>query len=347
MTGRPAGAHRGTAPDHGGTASDSRARIPVQGADPMSETATSQPSCGTALDPSDQVRPIHPVAPVDAVAAAHPAVPEPDVPEPAKAGRLAAAIRRRPVTAFLILLLAPTLAVYAVVIAIGAPFFIAQGFELIPLLLAPIAVTAATSGRAGVRHLYAGLTLWRIGITGWLVVLAALPAIGLAVAGLTGSLQHPGGGWSRAALSYPLFVVGGAITANLWEETAWAGFLQARLIDRHGLFVGSMLTAIPFTVIHLPLAFSNGLHATTARDALITWAFLVPMAPFMRYLAGAILLDSRRSTLAVGLLHATFNATLAASFFRGGGWQALPALVLLTLAVAVARARRPSVLTQP
>lgn len=254
--------------------------------------------------------------------------------------RVVGVVRRRPVGAFLVTLLVPTLAVYAVVLALDAPFVVAQVFELVALLLAPAAVTAATAGRSGIRQLYAGLVGWRLGWRGWLVVSAALPALAVLVAAGTGSLQHPDGDWLRAALSYPLFLVGGAVTANLWEETAWAGFLQTRLMDRHGLLVGSLLTAVPFTVIHLPLAFGSGLHSTTAHDALITWAFLVPIAPFMRYLIGVTLLDTGGSTLAVGVLHAGFNATMAAAFLRGGGWQAVPALVLLTVAVALVRIRR-------
>ena len=42
---------------------------------------------------------------------------------------------------------------------------------------------------------------------------------------------------------------------NLWEETAWAGFAQSRLMARHGLMVGSLLTAVPFAAIHIPMQF--------------------------------------------------------------------------------------------
>ncbi len=255
-------------------------------------------------------------------------------------GLLQTGARRHPITVFLTLLLAPTLAVYAVVIATGAPFEIAQASELIFLLLAPTLVTRSIGGRPAVRQLYTGLTRWRIGTTRWLVVLAALPAIGITLALSTGTLEHPAGGWTHAGLMYLLLLAAGAITGNLWEETAWAGFVQTRLIDRHALFTGSMLTAIPFVVIHLPLAFQNGLHATTTRDVLITWGFLIALAPFMRYLIGVTLLDTHGSTLAVGILHAAFNATMAMTIFHGS-WQALAALILLTIVMAAYRTRRP------
>ena len=40
------------------------------------------------------------------------------------------------------------------------------------------------------------------------------------------------------ALTYLMFLVIGAVTANLWEETVWGGFVQGRLMARHGLLVG-------------------------------------------------------------------------------------------------------------
>jgi membrane protease YdiL (CAAX protease family) len=252
--------------------------------------------------------------------------------------RISGAVRRRPITAFLVLLLGPTLAVYAAVIATGAPFFVAQGAELVFLLLAPLLVSRAVGGGA-VRRLYAGLARWRFGVARWLTVLVGMPVVAAVLAAGTGTLHAPSGTWTAAVLSYLLLLVGGAATANLWEETAWTGFLQTRLTQRHGLFAAAMLTAVPFTVIHLPLAFQNGLGSTSLNDVLVTWAVLVGLAPFLRYLVGVVMTRTGGSTLAVGLLHAAFNATMAATVFRGQ-WQALAALVVLTVAAAVVHRRQ-------
>src|SRR4029453_18517337 len=59
-----------------------------------------------------------------------------------------------------------------------------------------------------------------------------------------------------------------------------------------------------------------------------------------RHLIGTVLIDTRDSILAVGFLHASFNAAGQLSAAEGG-WQFLPALVLLTLAVGVHRRLRP------
>jgi CAAX protease family protein len=108
------------------------------------------------------------------------------------------------------------------------------------------------------------------------------------------------------------------VLGNVWEETAWAGFAQSRLMDRHGLIRGSLLTAIPFALIHLPLAFEeHGLRGTTGRDLAISWTVLILAAPFMRYLLGMTLVGTGGSVLAVAILHASFNASGALSAVHG------------------------------
>ena len=130
------------------------------------------------------------------------------------------------------------------------------------------------------------------------------------------------------------------MTASLWEETAWSGFVQLRLMGRHGLLKGSLLAAIPFGLIHLPLAFeANGWAGTTWSEAFVNWAFLLGALPFMRYIIGVLLVDTKGSVLAAALLHASFNASGALSVVPDG-WQSVPALIILTLLVTVHRRLR-------
>ncbi|GAA3628605.1 lysostaphin resistance A-like protein [Microlunatus ginsengisoli] len=211
--------------------------------------------------------------------------------------------------------------------------------ELAVLLGLAVAITAVTDRRPGVRRLFAGLLRWRLGWR-YLLLVAAMPLLTVAVALVTGTLHGPAGGWLGVGTTYLFFLLLGAVTANLWEETVWGGFVQGRLMARHGLLVGSLLTAVPVFVIHLPLAFeANGWDGTSPRDALITWAALLIAAPFQRYLIGTLLIDTRGSTLAAGLMHASINAA-GAMIIVPGGWQVVPALILLTLAVLGYRSLR-------
>jgi uncharacterized protein len=147
-------------------------------------------------------------------------------------------------------------------------------------------------------------------------------------------------------LTYLLLLVLGAVTGNLWEETVWGGFVQGRLMAARGLLVGSLLTAVPFFLMHLPLAFEvNGWKGTTWHDAFVDWGLILLAAPFLRYLIGTLLIDTGGSTLAAGLLHASFNAA-GAMVVIPGGWQNIPALIVLTLVVTAWRARRGLSLTE-
>ena len=221
------------------------------------------------------------------------------------------------------------------------------GIDLMPAKLAELlvlvglaaAISRATDPHGGIRQLFAGLLRWRLGWR-YVLLVVAMPLLTVGVGLLTGTLQSPADGWAPVVLTYLMFLVIGAVTANLWEETVWGGFVQGRLMARHGLLVGSLLTAIPFFVIHLPLAFeSNGWAGTTWSDALITWGVLLVAAPFQRYLIGTLLVDTRGSTLAAGLMHASINAAGAMAVVPGG-WQLVPALIVLTLGVGSRSAHR-------
>ena len=99
-----------------------------------------------------------------------------------------------------------------------------------------------------------------------------------------------------------------------------------------GLLIGSLLTAIPFFVIHIPLAFAAHGKDTTLAQAALDIGLIALVAPFFRYLLGTQLVDSGGSILAIGLLHASFNTAGQLSAVPGG-WQYIPAMILLTLGV--------------
>lgn len=264
----------------------------------------------------------------DSHAAAHDHFP--DAPPTPPAGL----VRRYPVTAFAVGAIVPTWAVHFLFLAMGWEVFGALLLELVFLLVSAVLVTARIEGRPGVRRLFAGAARWRIGWARFVVVLLAMPALTLLTAAVTGSLRAPAGGLAKEIMGYLfLTLIFGALLGNVWEETAWAGFAQRRLMDRHGLLVGSLLTAVPFALIHLPLAFdARGLHGTGGRDLAITWAVLIVAAPFFRYLFGTVMLDTGGSVLAVAVLHASFNASQQLASVHGQ-WQFGLALIELTLLV--------------
>ena len=61
--------------------------------------------------------------------------------------------------------------------------------------------------------------------------------------------------------------------------------------------------------------------------------------PFIRYVIGVLLVDTTGSVLGAALLHASFNASGALSVVTGG-WQYVPALIILTVLVTLHRRLR-------
>ncbi|HEX8510434.1 MAG TPA: CPBP family intramembrane glutamic endopeptidase [Propionibacteriaceae bacterium] len=81
---------------------------------------------------------------------------------------------------------------------------------------------------------------------------------------------------------------------NLWEEAAWAGFFQTRLERDHNVFVAAVLTAVPFSAVHLPLRVIAG-EATTWGGLAFAFLGLMIFVPIIRILFGCVLRGARDS----------------------------------------------------
>jgi uncharacterized protein len=248
--------------------------------------------------------------------------------------------RRHPIAMFLLIALGLSWPVMIALLVSGQDLSLGALLSVVFLLGSATVVIALSEGRAGVRRLFAGTMRWRMGLARFVVLVTAMPLLTLLVGALTGTLQSPAEGWLGLVGSY-LFqtFIFGLLIVNLWEETAWGGFMQARLMAARGLMIGSLLTAIPFFVIHIPLAFAEHGLNTTGKQAALNLGLTALIAPFFRYLAGTQLIDSGGSILAIGLLHASFNASGKMSAVPGE-WQYIPALIVLTLAVIAYRRLR-------
>ena len=101
-------------------------------------------------------------------------------------------------------------------------------------------------------------------------------------------------------------IVSSVLIVNLWEEMAWAGFVQRRAALRWGVVGGAVATAALFAGIHLPLAFYG---AAGASDVLVNVAAMVTAGIGMRFLIAAFDHWGGGSILVLAVLHASFNAT--------------------------------------
>jgi membrane protease YdiL (CAAX protease family) len=214
---------------------------------------------------------------------------------------------------------------------------------LVALFPAAVLVTAVEGGKSAVWMFFRRIFRWRIGLAWWLVVVGSLPALTVAIALMMGdSLRTPS---ARVLGGEVVGMMVAFLLINLWEEAAWAGFLQTRLERRHNLFVATLLTIIPFAAIHVPLRMING--ATTPAELAQAFLFLLILGVIVRPLMAIALRATGDSIFAVALLHTMFNRSnnidgIAADLLSGPNRStaALIATLLLTVAVGISVRRR-------
>jgi uncharacterized protein len=214
------------------------------------------------------------------------------------------------------------------------PFLLAMTFG--PLLGGAV-LTARRSGPEGLRQLLSGALRWRIDWRYWALAVLALPIITVTVAAATGTLAAPTDGWLTTATNYLVTtILIGTLVLNLWEEAAWQGLVQRHLTGRFGLGKGALITAVPFAVIHLPLAFVGG---ATLREGLVASILILVMAAPFRYLLGRIDHATGGSLLAVGVMHASFNASGSLDVLAGG-WQHIAGVAVVAATALLLDARQ-------
>jgi membrane protease YdiL (CAAX protease family) len=243
---------------------------------------------------------------------------------------------KRPITAFLCTVLPLSWIILTSLFLSGLPIEIGLlVLNYIGLLGMSLLITYWLSGKAGMKKLLSGIFIWHIHAGYYLLAFFAIPVLTICLLLLFGKFHITPAQWPGALSSYFVAVISGMLIINLWEETGWSGFVQSRLMKRKGLLKGSLLTAIPFVGIHLPLL----LEQHGFNDIAISFLALAGLALFFRYLLGMIFIDTGGSLLLVGLTHASFNSS---GSLGGSDTQiaSIFATILLTLLVAGYRTRR-------
>jgi membrane protease YdiL (CAAX protease family) len=213
----------------------------------------------------------------------------------------------------------------------GAPFILAA--VLAGLAVPALVLTYRDTGGKGVLALLRDCV--RMPRAWWWLPAAGLtlPCLAWTTAAVVSGAQPLS--WSLVG-AYLADLIVGAVVINIWEEMAWTGFAQRRAMARWGTTGGSLITAVFFTGIHVPLAF-DGAHsaAQVASNILL----IAGVATGLRLLIGRVDAWTGRSLLTIGVLHSSFNAT--ETLLRPDyDWVR----IVLTIAVAViltATARRP------
>ena len=210
----------------------------------------------------------------------------------------------------------------------------------LPGLLAPaisaVVVTAAVSGRAGLRELWSRVIRWRVR-WGWYAIIAftvlaaaaipLLPAIaGGSIPGLDQYARYSGAGpWGLVPVFCCVLLVNG-----FGEEIGWRGFLAEGLLARLGSLRTSLIVAVVWACWHLPLFWVVGNFRELGLGGIIGWV--------LGLTAGSIVLTwmyagSGHSILIVALWHTAFNFASATDAAAGASAAAASTVVMIAACV--------------
>jgi membrane protease YdiL (CAAX protease family) len=203
------------------------------------------------------------------------------------------------------------------------------------LALPAFLITAATDGEAGVRDLLRRILRWRVGVHWYLLalfgllfttLLGAIPLLGAV------PLEALAQNWTLLFTVFLPGVLVPFVLVNLWEETAWTGFMQHTLQERRGPVLASVIVAPFFALIHMPGFFVAGFISDEKTplsqfpSVLVQVGVLAVFAMFIRVLIMWLYNGSGLSVFIVGLFHSAFNMT--------NGQKITPELLLLSEGLA-------------
>ena len=210
-----------------------------------------------------------------------------------------------------------------------------QSIGLVLFLLLPaLLLTRLSQGSDGLRALLRAMTRFRVH-PAWLV----LPLVAVPVGELLVNLSLPRSTtWSPGTIA-AAYVTGFLpalliqfVTTNWWEETVWAGVVQAPLQERYGPLLGLLLATPWFALEHVFFTVGG-----TLADGLRFMAMLTVAVFFVRACFGWIY--QRTGSLALtGLVHASSNAAVAglAGRLYHGSADGIVILAVLGLVALVA-----------
>src|SRR6266702_5055287 len=244
--------------------------------------------------------------------------------QPAPHSALRRLLARHPVAAFLVMVYAVTIAVVLPPVltrhdiwpfgqALSDPLGHIFG-SAVPAFL----VIAAMHGRAGVRDLARRCLRWRVGPQWYLFALLSVPVGVVVCASAIFGLAPLHALLDKWPLLFTvvvpqllLFIV----FSNGPEEIGWMGFLQARLQERYGPLLASVVVTLPFALYHLPgLMVDEGFGLAQLHLALVELGVIAILQLFGRVVMMWLYNTTTHSVLLVGMFHSAFDVTTQLEF---------------------------------
>ena len=252
-------------------------------------------------------------------------------------------VARHPVVAFLVMGYTLAWTIQLAAFQLGLSLRLLSALSMIfGLALSAFVVTAATGGKTGMQNLLGRCFRWRVGIRWYLLALLGLLVGTLLLASVFVGLAPLQALVEKWPLFFTMFlpeILIAFLLIQLWEETAWTGFMQDTLQERHGPLLASLMVAPAFALGHLMI---NLLE----QSPIFAFVFVAVQAVIGIFLRVAIMWlynGAGRSALIVALFHSAFNSATGSGGMRytgelisGPAVQWIPLVVLVVIAVFVA-----------
>ena len=231
--------------------------------------------------------------------------------------------------------------------------------SIVGLTIPAFLVAAATGGTASVQALLRQSLRWRVGIQWYLIALlvtfVAVLAIALPFVGLV-PLQMLASKWQLLVTLFVPGVLVPFLTTNLPEEIGWTS-LQARLQDRHGPVLATIIVTPFFSLFHLPAYFVAGWIGDEATalsqfpTVLLTTGVIAVLGIFFRLVALWLYNGTGGSLLLVALFHSAYNMTnqrqIISELVPGSDASLMATLAIIVVGVLVTACTRGRLAYKP
>jgi membrane protease YdiL (CAAX protease family) len=178
-----------------------------------------------------------------------------------RTGPIRALVRRHPLVVFFVLAYAFSWSLSAVYLFThSGPAILSCG----PFLAAAV-VLGLTTGRAGIKRLFAAMTRWRVGYRWWaaaigapILVTAAATSLNLAFGADTPS-AHDVGRWTNV-LPTALIILLVPVIGGAWEEPGWRGYALPRFLSQRSALTSSLVLGVLWSGWHIPVFLVGDQH---------------------------------------------------------------------------------------
>jgi len=228
-------------------------------------------------------------------------------------------VRKRPLTAFFVLVYLVTWILWLPMIIFGIPAIVEPLYLPNILVLPGIAlgasgaallITALVYGKPGVLGLLKRFLLWRVGWRWFAFAVLGLPLIKICLGALFMAGSEPFKALAPSALVlYPTAYFSHFYFGPLFEEAAWRGFALPRLQRKFGPLVGTLILAFFWGLWHLPVYLPSNIQKSGLSGGIVTFLVFMIVTVGLTIIFTWVFNNTRGSLLLAVLLHASVDGT--------------------------------------